>query len=37
MEAGIVIGLISMLGVVTIYFWVVRRANQEQNAEAPKQ
>jgi hypothetical protein len=29
MEAGITIGLISMLGVVAIYFWVVRRAHQE--------
>ena len=37
MEAGIAIGLIAMLGVASIYFWIVRRAAQEQNAEAPKQ
>lgn len=34
MEAGIVMGLISMLGVVSIYFWVVRRANREAVKES---
>jgi len=29
MEPGISIGVISMLGVIAIYFWVVRRAQQE--------
>jgi hypothetical protein len=29
MEVGIVIGLVSLLSVVAIYFWVVRRASNE--------
>ena len=29
MEVGIIIGLVSMLSVIAIYFWVVRRANHE--------
>ena len=29
MEAGVAMGLISMLGVVAVYFWVVRRSRQE--------
>ena len=34
MPVGVVIGVIALLGVTCIYFWVVRRASQEQNAEA---
>jgi hypothetical protein len=33
MEVGIVAGLIALLGVVSIYFWVVRRPEQEKGAE----
>jgi hypothetical protein len=33
MEVGIAIGLISMLSVVAVYFWVVRRPGQEQPAQ----
>jgi hypothetical protein len=29
MEVGIAIGLVSMLSVIAIYFWIVRRANNE--------
>jgi hypothetical protein len=29
MEVGVVIGVISMLGVLTVYFWVVRRSQRE--------
>jgi hypothetical protein len=29
MEVGIAIGLVSMLSVVAVYFWVVRRAHNE--------
>ena len=29
MEVGIAIGLVSMLSVIAIYFWVVRRKNHE--------
>jgi hypothetical protein len=29
MEVGIAIGLVSMLSVIAVYFWVVRRANNE--------
>jgi hypothetical protein len=29
MEAGLAIGVISMLGVITIYFWIVRRPQRE--------
>jgi hypothetical protein len=29
MDTGIAIGLISMLAVVAVYFWVVRRRSQE--------
>jgi hypothetical protein len=29
MEVGIAIGLVSCLSVVAVYFWVVRRANNE--------
>jgi hypothetical protein len=34
MLVGVVIGLISLLTVVSIYWCVVRRGDQEQNAEA---
>jgi hypothetical protein len=33
MPVGIAIGVIALLGVTSIYFWVVRRSGQEQNAE----
>ncbi len=33
MEVGVAAGLISMLGVVAVYFWVVRRPHQEQPAQ----
>ena len=33
MEVGIAIGLISMLSVLAIYFWIVRRANREAAQE----
>jgi len=33
MEVGIAIGLISMLSVLAIYFWIVRRANNEAAQE----
>jgi hypothetical protein len=29
MEAGLAIAVISMLGVVAIYFWIVRRPQKE--------
>jgi hypothetical protein len=29
MEVGVAVGLISMLGVVAVYFWVVRRGHKE--------
>jgi hypothetical protein len=29
MAVGVTIGLVSMLSVVAVYFWVVRRANHE--------
>jgi hypothetical protein len=29
MEVGIAIGLVSMLSVIAVYFWVVRRSNNE--------
>jgi hypothetical protein len=29
MEAGVAMGLISMLGVVAVYFWIVRRRGQQ--------
>jgi hypothetical protein len=29
MEAGVAMGLISMLGVLAVYFWVVRRSHKE--------
>jgi hypothetical protein len=35
MEVGIAIGLVSMLSVVAVYFWVVRRASRE-GVEQPK-
>ena len=34
MVIGVVIGLISLLTVVSVYWCVVRRSNQEQNADA---
>jgi hypothetical protein len=34
MEAGILIGVISTVTVVAIYFWVVRRSSQEPRQEA---
>jgi hypothetical protein len=34
MEVGVVAGVIALLGVVSIYFWVVRRSSQEKSAEA---
>jgi hypothetical protein len=35
MEVGVVAGLIALLSVVAVYFWVVRRSSQEQqNTEA---
>jgi hypothetical protein len=30
MATGIIIGLISLLGVVAVYFWVVRRGQQQE-------
>jgi hypothetical protein len=33
MPVGVVLGVIALLGVTSIYFWVVRRPGQEQNAE----
>jgi hypothetical protein len=29
METGVVIGVVSLLSVVAVYFWVVRRSQQE--------
>jgi hypothetical protein len=29
MEVGIAIGLVSMLSVVAVYFWVVKRSSHE--------
>ncbi len=38
MEVGVFAGLIAVLGVVAVYFWVVRRpAQEQQNAEAGRQ
>ncbi len=35
MDVGIWAGVIAVLGVVAVYFWIVRRSDQEQqNAEA---
>jgi hypothetical protein len=34
MVVGVVIGLISLLTVVSVYWCVVRRGSQEQNADA---
>ena len=33
METGVVAGVISLLGVVAVYFWIVRRAQHEQTQE----
>jgi hypothetical protein len=33
MPAGVWIGLIALLGVVAVYFWVVRRASQESQEQ----
>jgi len=29
---GVTMGLISCLGVITVYFWIVRRSQQQQQA-----
>jgi hypothetical protein len=34
MEVGLVIGLISTVTVVAVYFWVVRRPSEEASREA---
>jgi hypothetical protein len=33
MEAGVAMGLISMLSVLAVYFWVVRRSSGQDAAQ----
>ncbi len=37
LELGVVVGLIGLLGVVAVYFWIVRRAQNEAVQEPQKQ
>jgi hypothetical protein len=34
MEAALLIGLLAVLGISSVYFWVVRRSSQERQAQA---
>lgn len=32
MQVALLIGLVAVLGIASVYFWVVRRGAQEQNS-----
>ena len=37
MIVGVTMGLIALLGVTSIYYWVARRESQQRKAEAESQ
>ena len=37
MEVGIVVGLVGLLGVVAVYFWIVKRSQNEAPKEPQQQ